>query len=298
MTPATTPRRAWPLARVAFIFLWAAGAGAALGAVAAVASESLAIVGLYETAVGLAGGFALILAAQLLDLRAATLHVALAATLATTALASQFTVDAWLTRQSLIRDVAAHGLLLADDAILRGDNDPGALVDDSLRVDTGIGGVRGAARLRLASGLAVLRIAGQVHALRMPVWLHALCRGALAAWMAALCARALANWRAESRCPHCHGPLARTVLAAVTEPDIALIVARWRANQPTLPRVELVREATAAALVYQERCPRCACIVGWELRRTRGRGLAALTPGPIATIAALDVADRAEHRAS
>ena len=152
----------------------------------------------------------------------------MAGCVATSSLAAQVSVDAWLLHQSLVRDVAANGLLLADEAILRGDDDPAALVDDSLRVDTGVGGLRGAARLRLASGLPVLRVGGQVRALRMPAWLHALLRGALAAWVAVLCARALANWRTEPRCPTCGGNLERTVKLGVSEVDAQAIAAYWR----------------------------------------------------------------------
>lgn len=270
--------------------------GLVLGALAALASETLGLLGLYEIAIGLVGGFALVIAAQLLDLRRPALHLVLAGCVATGSLASQVGVDAWLLYQSLVRDVADNGLLLADEAILRGDDDPAALVDDSLRVDTGVGGVRGAARLRLASGLPVLRVGGQVRALRMPVWLHALLRGALAAWIAVLCARALANWRAEPRCPTCDGPLDRRRVLGLNEADADAVVEHWRELQAAgaTSGAELPlpasgpQDAGAAAAVelLEERCPSpCARVTGWELRRARGRSLRARTPGPMARLA-------------
>ena len=257
--------------------------------------------------------------AQLLDVRQPSLHLLMAGCVATSSLAAQVSVDAWLLHQSLVRDVAANGLLLADEAILRGDDDPAALVDDSLRVDTGVGGLRGAARLRLASGLPVLRVGGQVRALRMPAWLHALLRGALAAWVAVLCARALANWRTEPRCPTCGGNLERTVKLGVSEVDAQAIAAYWRdlrsalgpaddtaigavadtagaitgdatgdatADGPPLPAIHIAhQEANAPVQLLEDRCTaQCGVVVGWELRRARGRGLQSRAPGPIASV--------------
>lgn len=284
------------MGRSALALTWALTVGALLGALAALAAETLGLIGLYEIAIGLAGGFALVVAAQLLDLRARMLHLVLAGCLATASLASQVGVDAWLLYQGLVRDVTDNGLLLADDAIVRGDDDPAALVDDSLRVDTGAGGVRGAARLRLSGGLPVLRVGGQVRSLRMPSWLHALIRGALAAWIAVLCARALANWRAEPRCTRCGGALDRERALGVDDAEALAIAQHWAALDPrTLARDEAPplpapgfqdRGANAPVELVRERCPApCAQVVGWELRRARSRGLRARSPGPIARLA-------------
>lgn len=261
--------------------------GAALGATAGLAGHTLELIGLYDLVAGLAGGFALVALAHLVGERRAAVHFAAAALLGVTWLGAYLVTDAFTLRELLIRRAADAGVLLGDEAIVRGDDDPAALIDDTLLAETGSRGLRGAARLRLQRGLRVLQVAERARVVPMPAWLHALALAARAALVAILVARALAAAHEEPSCARCGEQLERREAARFDAADAdraaALLAERDEAGLLSLAATK--GAANGGFVLLADRCPGGhSARDGYELRRLRGRAFAPTRAGRIAII--------------
>jgi hypothetical protein len=273
--------RPWATAGLLLIAL---ALGAAVGTITALAASALSLLGLYELAAGGVGAFALVASAHAVGSHGLRSHLAAAALFAVTWLCVDLAVDGALSRRRWIADVGAAGLMLADEAVLRDDDDPAALVDDSLLADTGARGWRGATRLRIDHGLLVLRAGEMTRVVAMPSWLHLLALGARAGVVALLVARALAHLRAEPRCGRCGSALRRARIGYVDEAEAADLASAWADDQRVAPDAG----AKGAIAVLEDRCPAgCSIAPGWELRRLRAHGLGRAAPGVIAALPAL-----------
>ena len=261
--------------------------GALLGGLAGFAGHSFELLGFYDLTAGLAGGFVLVALAHRSAERRLAVHLAAAALLAGAWLTAWMATDAWALRAVLIRHAADAGVLLADEAIVRGDDDPAALIDDTLRAETGAPGVRGAARMRLQRGLRVFQIGQHVRVVPMPsVWL-ALVLAARAALVALLVARSLEAMRAEPTCLLCGNALVRETMARAGEADVPELkrlldtadeaaLATWCAAH---------RDAHGAYVLLRDDCPQGHAVApGYALWRQRGRRFAAASAGPVAVL--------------
>ncbi len=284
------PRRRRSLQGLSALTLTAAAllTGALLGGVAGLAGHTFELIGFYDLTAGLVGGFLLVALAHRLAERRLAVHLAAAALLAAGWLTAWLATDAWALRAVLIRHAADAGVLLADDAIVRGDDDPAGLVDDTLRAETGSAGVRGAARMRLQRGLRVFQITDHVRVVPMPsVWL-ALVLAARAALVALLVARSLEALRSEPLCPTCGRALVRDVAAYADETDLTALRALLEAGEPEDLRTWCTNHAAAGGpyVLLRDHCPDGhGSAPGYALWRQRGRRFATATAGPVAAVA-------------
>jgi hypothetical protein len=261
--------------------------GATAGMLSGLGGQQLYVIGLYEVAAGAVGAYVLVALAHASASRQQGVHLALAAAFALSWLAADVVVDAALSRQQWITDVADAGLMLADSAVLRGDDDPAGLVDESLLADTGAKGWRGATRLRIKRGFVVVRAGAMTRVVTTPPWLHVLLMGLRAGIVALIVARALAHLRAEPLCAQCGRAMQRRQVGRIDRSAADALAAHWKTGDRTAPLRSEDDVAAGPFIVLEDRCPAgCTQLPGWELRRLRGRGLGRATPGVFAALPA------------
>ena len=276
--------------RTLLFWLSALLGGVVVGAITAVASDSLFLVGLWPLAAALAGGFGLVTTAHLLVQRRLIVHLVAVTLFALGWLVCDRTGDAWLFRLHQQQQVAQSGLLLADHAVLTDSDNPDVLIDAALLAETGAGGVLGAARVQFRHGIPVLRVLRSTRVVHAPLWGHVLWLALRAALVALIVARALEQLRADPVCSTCGAWLRRQELGTVTADEASALRDAWRAGERRAPQVRPAT-STATSLVHEpitvleDHCPTGhTTSPGYELRRPRGRGLARRAPGPVARL--------------
>lgn len=240
------------------------------------------LLGLWPLAAALAAGFMLVSTAHFTGERRSAAHLAAALTVALAWLGADRAASAWLFHQHQQRVVASEGLLLADHAVITDSDNPDTLIDAALMAETGAGGVVGAARVQMRSGITVMRVLGDTRVIRAPLWAVVVWLGLRAAIVALLVARAFEQLRGEPVCAVCKQWLRRERMGWLDPVTFDDLKDDWLTGKRSSPEVQ---QQPGQLLVFRDTCPTGHSVApGFEIRRARGRGLGRSRPGTLAAL--------------
>jgi hypothetical protein len=280
-----TPSPKHQLLRFAAAVVACCLAGVVVGAMTGFAGRQLYVIGLWELCGAWMLSFVCVTTCHLLTLRHRGLLLACAIVAAIAWLLGFHAADAWSFRREQIVLVAARGLLLADQAVLRDTADPRQLVDLSLLGETGLSGLRGAARVLLQRGLTVHRALGVSHIVKLSVEIHAAFYGLQAAVVALILGRSAMTLAEQPVCARCATWLRREQLG-FARPEIADHARdAWLLGERVQPPVTVKAASADDMALTRDSCPRgCSGEPGMSILRRASVGLSARKPGIFATI--------------
>lgn len=272
------------LARFVVAALLCCVCGVLVGVMTGLAGRQLYVIGLWELCAAWMLSFACVSVCHVFVLRDRTLLLMCAIVAAVAWLFGFHAADAWSFRREQVALVAERGLLLADQAVLRDTADPRKLVDMSLLGETGLSGVRGAARMLLQRGLTIHRALAISHIIKLPVAIHAVFYGIQAAAVAIVLGRSVATLAQQPVCAVCATWLRREKLGYV-RPEIADHARHsWLLGDLVRPPVTAKADSPNDLTLTDDSCPRgCSVTHGMSILRRAVVGFSARKPGIFAT---------------